>query len=152
MALSSLMHLQASSGEWVVLVSSRGGPVQLRRYVLERLRCSTPFHLRTESLPPSLWVPSPIYALRSFCCSWSLVAFVVSASLLPTSSLPLFLYNCTCSDTLLTNRRVFSWSSHLSSPGRFPLALDPSTSQPLSGTCYMSTLPIPMPCSWSVRT
>ena len=83
MALSSLTHIQASSGEWVVLVSGRGGHVQIRRYVLERLRCSTPFHLCIESLPPSLWVPSPLYALRSFCCSWSLVVFVVPVSLLP---------------------------------------------------------------------
>ena len=59
MALSSLTLLQALSGKWVVSVSGRGGPVRIRRYVLERLRCSTPFHLRTESLPPSLWVPSP---------------------------------------------------------------------------------------------
>ena len=83
MALSSLTHLQASSGKWVVSVSGRGGHVRIRRYVLERLCCSTPFHFCTESLPPSRWVPNPIYALRSFRFSWSLVAFVVPVSLLP---------------------------------------------------------------------
>ena len=83
MALSSLSHLQALSGEWVVPVSGRGGHVRIWGYVLERLRCSTPFHLRIESLPPSLWVPIPLYALRSSRCSWSLVAFVVPVSLCP---------------------------------------------------------------------
>ena len=83
MDLSSLTHLQASSGKWVVSVSGRGGHVRIRRYVIERLRISTPSHLRTESLPTSLWVPSPLYALRSFRCSWSLVDFAVPVSLCP---------------------------------------------------------------------
>ena len=41
----------------LALVSGRGGHVQMRRCVLERPCCSTSFHLRTESLPPRLWVP-----------------------------------------------------------------------------------------------
>ena len=51
--------------------------------VLERLRCSTPFQLRTESLRSSLWVPSPLYALQYFRYSWSLLVFLVPVSLLP---------------------------------------------------------------------
>ena len=90
MALSSLTRVTASSGEWFVLVSGRGGHVRIQRYVLERLRCSTPLHLGTESLLPSLWVPSPLYALRSFCCYWSLVDFVVPVSLLPPPPPPPF--------------------------------------------------------------
>ena len=91
MALSSLTRLQASSGEWVFFsFSGRGGHVQIRRDVLERLRCSTPFHLRTASLPPSLWVTIPIYSLQSFRCSWSLVDFVVPVSLCPLPPPPLF--------------------------------------------------------------
>ena len=66
MALSSLTHIQASSGKWVVLFSGQGCHVRIRRSVLERLCCSTPFHRRTESLLPSLWVPSPVTPCHPF--------------------------------------------------------------------------------------
>ena len=58
--------------------------------MLEWLRCSTPFHFCTDSLPPSLWVPSPLNALQSCRGSGYLVAVVVPVSFLPPSPPPPF--------------------------------------------------------------
>ena len=76
MDLSSLTRRQASSNVWVFLVSGPGRHSWIRRYVLEQLRCSTPFHPRSVASPAqNSGCPARVYARKSFCHSWSLVGF-----------------------------------------------------------------------------
>ena len=127
MSLNALTLLQASSGDWV--------SVSLRS---------------RRSLPPRLWVPSPCFTPYDPFTALGPLGFVMPVSLCPPTPLSLSPYNRTCPDTLLTNGRVFSWSSCCSpSPRRFPLASNPSTSYPLSGPCSVSPPPLRMPCSYS---
>ena len=99
------------------------------RYVLERPRCSTLFHLRIESILPSLWVPSPCFTPYAPFTALCPLGFVVPVSLCPFTPLPLSPYNRTYPDTLPTNGRVFLWSSCCSpSHHRYPQASNPSTS------------------------